>query len=100
MTHRLAIHPAAVADIENAGKWYEEQQPGLGTDFVRTVRLAISTLPAHPLIYALRERRRHVRWFFPPRFPYRIVYRVERDLITIVAVIHAARHGAPWRPRL
>ena len=100
MIHQLAIQPDALADIETAGAWYEEQQPGLGADFSRTVRQAINTLPANPVIYCVRERRGQVRWFFPRRFPYRIVYRVNRDLINIIAVIHAARHDRHWRERL
>ncbi len=100
MTYQLAIRPDALADIENAGMWYEERQPSLGADFVRAVRQAIDTLPANPLIYSVRARRSQVRWFFPPRFPYRIVYRVKRDVITVVAVIHAARHDRHWRERL
>lgn len=79
MIWQLAIHPDALADIEAAANYYEERQAGLGADFSRTVRQAINGLPRNPLIYCLRERRRQVRWFFPPRFPYRIVYRVGRD---------------------
>ena len=100
MTYRLAIHPDALADLEIIAARHEEQRPGLGADFSRTVRQAINTLPANPLIYCLRERRRQVRWFLPPRFPHRIVYRVKGDLITIIVVIHAARHDRRWRERL
>ena len=93
MTYRLAIHPDALADLEIIAARHEEQRPGLGADFSRTVRQASNTLPANPLIYCVRERRRQVRWFFPPRFPYRIVYRVNRDLINIIAVIPATIAG-------
>jgi len=58
---QLVIRPDALADIETAAAWYEKQQPGLGTDFSRTVRQAISRLPANPLLYCVRERRREVR---------------------------------------
>ena len=77
MSYRLAIHGDALGDIETVAAAYEEQQPGLGADFSRAVRQAINKLPANPLIYCLREHRRQVRWFLPPRFPYRIVYRVK-----------------------
>ncbi|MBE7502339.1 MAG: type II toxin-antitoxin system RelE/ParE family toxin [Verrucomicrobiales bacterium] len=100
MTYQLDIRPDALADIEAAGLWYDEQQPGLGADFCRTIRRAINTLPDNPLIYRTRECRRNVRWFLPPRFPYRIVYRVKGDSITVVAVIHAARHDREWKRRL
>ena len=99
MSYQLDIRPGALADIEAAGDWYEQQQPGLGADFSRTIQQAISALPSNPLIYCIREQRRQIRWVIPPRFPYYIVYRVKGDLITIVAVIHAARHDREWRRR-
>ena len=100
MSYQLDILPDALADIETTGVWYEEQQPGLGADFSRTIRRAINTLPDNPLIYRIRERRRNARWFLPPRFPYRIVCQVKGDLITVVGVIHAARHDREWKRRL
>jgi len=100
VSYRLDIRPEALADIETAGLWYEQQQLGLGADFARTFRRAINTLPANPLIHRIRDRRRNARWFLPPRFPYRIVYRVKGELITVVAVIHAARHDREWRKRV
>jgi len=100
VSHQLDIRPDALADIEAAAVWYEEQQPGLGADFVRTVRRAINTLPANPLIHRVRDRRRNVRWLLTSRFPYRIVYRVRDELITVFAIIHAARHDRHWKKRV
>jgi toxin ParE1/3/4 len=97
--YRIDIHPGALADIETAAMWYDKQEPGLGTEFSRAIRLAINTLPSNPLIYRIRDRRRSIRWFLPSRFSYRIVYRVKDDLITIIAVIHSARHDREWRKR-
>jgi toxin ParE1/3/4 len=97
---QLDIRDEALTDIETAADWYEEQQPGLGQDFARTVQQAINGLPRNPLIHRLRDRRRNVRWFLPVRFPYRICYRVRDDLITVFAVIHAARHDRHWKKRV
>jgi plasmid stabilization system protein ParE len=68
--------------------------------FALTVLAAIDSLPENPLIYQKRERRKAVRWFLPPRFPHRIVYRIDGSLITVFAVLHAARHDREWRRRL
>ena len=100
MSWQLDIRQDALSDIEAVAAWYEEQQPGLGADFARTVRRAINSLPDNPLIYRVRDRRRSVRWFPPPRFPYRICYRVRDDLITVFAVVHAARHDRHWKKRV
>lgn len=100
MSFRLDIRPDALADIETAADWYEGQQPGLGADFTRTVRHAINALPENPLIYRLRNRSRNIRWFLPPRFPYRIAYRLQDDLITVFAVIHTAMHDRHLQRRV
>ena len=99
VNYRLDIREVALADIEAAAEWYEDQQPGLGADFVRAVRHAMDSLPANPLIHRVRDSRRGVRWFLPRRFLYRIVYRMKDELITVFAVIHAARHDRHWKQR-
>ncbi len=100
MSYSLEINPDALTDIAEAAAWYEEREPGLGGEFVRAVREAISNLPSNPLLHRVRNRRRNVRWFLPSRFPYRIVYRVQGELITIIAVIHAARYDRHWKERV
>ena len=99
MTYRLEIRPDALADIEEAGRWYDEQQLGLGSEFAREVIEAINTVLKNPLSYRLRHKRKNVRWKLLDRFPYRIVFRITEDLITVVAVIHSARHDRHWKRR-
>lgn len=100
MSWQIAIRPAAQEDINKAADWYESRSPGLGTAFVREIRTAITTLSAHPQRFPIRNRRSRARWFYPHRFPYRIVYLVRADTVTIVAVLHAARHDNEYRKRL
>jgi toxin ParE1/3/4 len=100
VSYSLEIRPDALADIEEAATWYEEREPALGLEFVRTIREAIGNLPANPLAYHVRNRRRNVRWFLPSRFPYRIIYRVQGELVIIIAVLHAARHDRHWKRRV
>ena len=100
MSYRLDIRPHALADIADAAAWYEERQPRLGERFTREVVMAIDALLRNPLIYRLRNRRLGARWCFPRSFPYRIVYRFAESKVTVVAVIHAARHDRYWQERL
>jgi toxin ParE1/3/4 len=97
---RLDIRPEAMADIAEAAAWYEERQSGLGERFTREVIAAVEALVLAPLLYPLRHRQLGARWCFPVHFPYRIVYRVAGDLITVVAVIHGARQDWRWKERL
>lgn len=87
MTYRLEIRPEVLADIDEAAQWYEMRESGLGAEFATEIVQAINDLPANPLIYRIRHRRYNVRWRLPRKFPYRIVYRLSGDLITVFAVI-------------
>ncbi len=100
MSYRLEIGTPALADIREAAGWYAERETDLGNRFVREVVAAIDALPTNPLIHRLRHRRLGARWCYPLHFPYRIVFRVKAELITVVAVIHAARHDRAWKTRL
>jgi plasmid stabilization system protein ParE len=100
VSYRLEIRPQALADIAGAGAWYEERQPGLGKRFTAEVLTAIDALLPNPLVFRARNRRLAARWCFPRTFPYRVVYRCSADVVTVVAVVCAARHDRHWRGRL
>jgi len=61
MSRLLHIRPDAVADIEQAADWYDEQQPGVGANFIQAVQKTIRALPVDPLIHRLRDRQRNIR---------------------------------------
>jgi len=79
VSYRLIVRPEVDADLLEAEAWYEQQEEGLGREFLRHARDTIDNLSANPLIYQVRSRRHQVRWAFPHRFPYRIIFRVIGD---------------------
>jgi toxin ParE1/3/4 len=80
-----------MADIAEAAEWYEQRQQGLGERFTLEISNAIDVLATDPLIYRVRHKRLQARWCYPQHFPYRIVYCVSGEVVTVLAVIHAAR---------
>jgi toxin ParE1/3/4 len=98
--YSLEIRPEAQDDIQEAANWYEKQQPGLGHDFARAVLEEIESLTANPLRYRLRDRRRNVRWLKSRKFPYRVVYQISEEVVTVFAVLHSVRHDRHWKRRL
>ncbi|HXT41045.1 MAG TPA: type II toxin-antitoxin system RelE/ParE family toxin [Candidatus Angelobacter sp.] len=100
MNYHLVVRPEVDTDLLEADAWYEKQQAGLGREFLLAVREKMARLPRNPLLYRIRHRRKQVRWAYPRRFPYRIVFQVIRDTVVIYAVLHAARHDREWRQRL
>lgn len=91
----LEIRPEAFADIEEAATWYEEHETGLGPDFIETVLASIDRLLVNPFVHRLRDRRRNVRWFLTNRFSYKVVYKTREHYVTVLAVLHTARHELP-----
>jgi len=100
VTYQLRLRPQVESDIEEAALWYEEREAGVGEAFVHEVRQAINTLKSNPLLYPLRHRRHPIRWVFPKRFPYRIVFVVKENIVTVLCVTHAKRRKRVWRDRL
>ncbi len=99
MKWQVYLWPLALADLEDAAAWYEARSVSLGKDLVREVSAAISSLAETALMPRLRHRIAGVRWIYPRRFPYRIIYRVEADSVVVLAILHAARSDAAWRGR-
>jgi toxin ParE1/3/4 len=100
MTCQLRLRPQVESDIEETALWYEERQARLGEAFVHEVRQAINSLKSNPLLYPVRHRRYPIRWMFPKRFPYRIVFVVKEEIVTILCVTHAKRRRPVWKGRL
>jgi plasmid stabilization system protein ParE len=100
MTYRLSARPEVTADILKVVDWYERQQPGLGAEFADELRRSVRSLRINPLLYQIRHTRHRVRWVLVRRFPYRIVFVVDGDLITVLAVTHAKQHERHWKGRV
>ena len=99
MTYRLRARPEVTADILKAVDWYERQRPGLGAKFADELRRSVRSLRVNPLLYRIRHTRHRVRWVLAHRFPYRIVFVVDDDVITILAVTHTKQYEQHWKSR-
>ena len=86
---RLFYTAEALDERNDAVRWYEERQPGLGFSFLARLELLIGHIQTFPEAFRARANgRRHA----PMRtFPYTVVYTLEPDAVVIVAVFHASR---------
>ena len=98
MTRKLVIRAEADADIEAAFQWYEEQNRGLGTEFLRAVEASLSSIERTPELYPLFYRR--ARRILLRRFPYAVYYVVTPSVLDVVACMHTRRNPRRWRWRL
>jgi plasmid stabilization system protein ParE len=102
MSWRVEFRPEVEHDVTEAAAWYEARQPGLGREFVEEIIRVWDALADNPLLHSRRHPTKNIRWRYPERFPYRVVYEVVEPAQTVIvaAVLHAARHDRHWQRRL
>jgi len=94
---RIEFSPEAKLEFEDGARYYERQVPGLGGRFRADVRDALVRLRNWPL--AAPVERGDIRRMILSRFPYKLLYSVEADLIYVVAVAHLHRAPDYWIER-
>ncbi len=88
-------------DIATAAAWYEDKRAGLGHGFIDDVIKVWRELAVNPLLAARKHPTKNLRWRYPERFPYRIIYEVDESsrMVLVLAVVHAAREDSAWRKK-
>jgi len=83
-------------DLAAGFQYYEAQSPGLGERFVAAARTAFEAIGRYPQMFATinGDMRRAV----VSTFPYAVFYRIERDRVVVLAVLHTARDPKLWPP--
>jgi plasmid stabilization system protein ParE len=102
MSWRVEFAPAVEQEVAEAADWYESRQPGLGAQFVEEIIRVWDALAENPLLYCRRHPVKNIRWLYPERFPYRVIYEVNEaaQTVKVAAVLHAARHDRHWQKRV
>lgn len=73
-----------------AAKWYQNQSPGLGTEFLRAAEGCIASVARNPAIYAVMYR--NVRRALFRRFPFGVFFLLTDDCVTIIACLHGKQN--------
>lgn len=89
---------AAIEDLIEIQGFYDAQVIGLGTEFAEAVSRRIDLLLEFPEAAAVftEQQGRRVKI---DGFPYQVMYRVGRQVVYIVAVVHQKRHPKYWLSR-
>jgi plasmid stabilization system protein ParE len=98
MSVPIVFRPEAEQDVVAGRDWYEEQLPGLGSQFVVRLSAALDQIASMPGMYALIWE--DVRSCRLRGFSYLIYYRVLSDRVEVLAVLHGSRHPSAWQGRV
>lgn len=97
MSLDVRLRPEAERDLSDAARWYEEQRPGLGHEFLDEVLEVFSTIVETPQMYP--NVHRNTRRALIHRFPFGVYYRVEETTIVVIAILHGSRDPHRWKSR-
>jgi toxin ParE1/3/4 len=99
---RLRILVEAEEEAQQAARWYEERQGGLGQDFLNALSGALQAIEQEPQRFAPVETirsRREVRQYLLERFSYAVIYEVRVEEVLVLAVAHVRRRPNYWKRR-
>jgi plasmid stabilization system protein ParE len=95
---QLIIQLQATQEADEAAKWYEDQFPGLGIEFLLELDAALGRVINNPDIYQpVYEDARRV---LVRRFPYAAYFLAEADTVRVIAILHQSRNPGAWQSRL
>ncbi|HEY1629161.1 MAG TPA: type II toxin-antitoxin system RelE/ParE family toxin [Tepidisphaeraceae bacterium] len=97
MSLPIRLRPEVVSDLLQAADWYDQQQRGLGREFIEAAYTAFDLLADRPQSFPVV--RKNVRRALMRRFPYAIYFRIESNVIVILVVVHTARSSRAWKRR-
>ena len=103
MTLAIKWHPDAESEFDADIGWYDGREFGLGDRFEDQALIAVNESADTPEAWPVWpgwNRQPVVRSKGVTGFPHRVVYFIEGDLLTIVAIAHTKRRPGYWRARV
>ena len=94
---RFRIHPGAIAEVDDAAAYYKQKAEGLEQRFLDEFEDALTQIRRRPMMYRIvanaihKCRLRH--------FPYGLIYRLQNDVVEVVAVMHLRKDPEYWEAR-
>lgn len=90
----LRLLPEADSEVLSATLWYDDQQAGLGAEFLVALETSLNAIKTNAVSLPLLESysgphviRRHL----VKRFPYSVIFTICNNEIIVVAVAHTRR---------
>ena len=95
---KVAFHPEALAEAEEAVRYYEQRCEGLGARFQEELENRVAVILADPFRWHLRpDGARRVNFGV---FPHYISYVIRESTVWLVTVSHGHRMPGHWKKRL
>jgi len=94
----VRFHPDAATEYEEAICWYAERSEQVAENFDQVVSQALEQIIQSPSRCPMIDGRHRI-FILPKKFPYHIIYRVDSETVTVLAVAHHRRKPSYWQGR-
>lgn len=91
---KILFSKFAKQELDDAFAYYETEQSGLGFLFKNEIKSSLKRITEHPDAWSIEIN--EVRKALLHRFPYKILYSIEKDCILILAIAHQHRKPDYW----
>jgi len=95
---KIEIHELATKEFDEAINWYDLQSSGLGARYKKVVLKEIRRIKQSPLWF-LKETETIYKAYIP-KFPYKVLFTLEKDRIIIWSISHLHRKPWHWQSRM
>jgi mRNA-degrading endonuclease RelE of RelBE toxin-antitoxin system len=95
---KVEILEIARLEFESAKEFYEIEQAGLGKRFETEIKKSLLSIKKNPQTWSVE--RQEIRRYFVHKFPYKILYSVQKDTIIVLAFAHLHREPEYWVDRM
>jgi plasmid stabilization system protein ParE len=95
---RIRFLSLADQEVDDAVRWYDEQAEGLSQDFLDELDRVVRLVKIYPLMAT--EIEPEIRRFLFTRFPYSLIYGIDKETIVVLAVAHQHRQPRYWADRI
>ena len=94
----VIFNELAVNEMNDAIAYYELQYSGLGAAFKEEVQKALKRIIAYPDAWPAAED--YIRKYILHKYPYYILYSLEKDHLYIIPIAHQHRKPNYWIERI
>jgi len=95
---KMEILDIARREYDEAKEFYEAEQTGLGSQFTEQIKHSLLRIQQYP--QAWPPERKEIRRYIVHKFPYKILYSIQDDMIVVLAFAHLHRQPDYWIDRL
>lgn len=95
---KILFHDLAGKEFLEVRDYYDDLVFGLGEKFVTEIERCLNIIKTNPLAYPVTKQ--NVRKAVIIKFPFSILYRVDGNVIYILAVMHQKREPLYWAERI